>query len=101
MNILKVLFLLLLNGFFLTCYSQKEQPVHSLRFLSEIDIPHKLLFKGTTVGGLSSIDYDKKRNVYYIISDDRSAINPARFYTAKIKITGTKIDSILFIDVTS
>jgi hypothetical protein len=101
MSIQKVLFLLLLSGCFVACYSQKEQPIHSLKFLSEFDIPHKLAFKGTTVGGLSSIDYDKKRNIYYIISDDRSAVNPARFYTAKIKISAAKIDSVLFTDVTS
>ncbi|HEU0065353.1 MAG TPA: esterase-like activity of phytase family protein [Flavisolibacter sp.] len=102
MSVLKVLFLLLLCGCFVTeSYSQKEQIIHSLKFLSEFDIPHKMAFKGTTIGGLSSIDYDKKRNVYYIISDDRSSINPARFYTAKIRISSTKIDSVIFTNVTS
>ena len=50
----------------------------------------------TTVGGLSSIDYDQKRNRYFLVCDDRSSINPARFYTAKISIKQNKIDTVLF-----
>lgn len=52
----------------------------------------------TTVGGLSSIDYDRKKNQYYFICDDRSAINPARFYTASILINNNKIDTVIFLD---
>jgi hypothetical protein len=72
-----------------------------LRFISEYDIPHNLPYKGTTVGGLSGIDYDSAKGVYYLISDDRSAINPARYYTAKIFFTNKKIDSVAFVNVTS
>ncbi|MGH1392437.1 MAG: phytase [Trichormus sp.] len=35
----------------------------------------------TQVGGLSGVTYDATNNVYYAISDDRSQIAPARFYT--------------------
>ncbi|MCF4967012.1 hypothetical protein CV014_07695 [Nostoc sp. CMAA1605] len=35
----------------------------------------------TQVGGLSGVTYDAVNNVYYAISDDRSQIAPARFYT--------------------
>ena len=73
--------------------------IKSLRFINEYDIPFNLKFKETTVGGLSGIDYDKKNDIYYFISDDRSAINPARFYSAKIKISEKGIDTIQFIDV--
>jgi hypothetical protein len=48
---------------------------------------------------LSGIDYDVKNDIYYMISDDRSAINPARFYTAKIHLKDNRIDSAEFIDV--
>ncbi|MER3465028.1 MAG: hypothetical protein C4329_12060 [Chitinophagaceae bacterium] len=75
--------------------------ISSLRFIGEYDVPHKMQFKGTTVGGLSSIDFDAKRNVYYLISDDRSDINSARFYTVKIFFDQNKMDSVQFIDVTS
>ena len=70
-------------------------------FLGEKDVPHNLLFNNTTVGGLSSIDYNAATNTYYMICDDRSAINPARFYTAEILVTSTGIDSILFTGVYS
>ena len=74
------------------------QPV-KLHFLSEYDIPHNRQFANTTVGGLSGIDYDSKSDLYYIISDDRSAMNPARFYTAKIPIHNRKIDSVQLVSV--
>lgn len=76
-------------------------PVSEVKLIGEYDLPHNLLFKGTTVGGLSGIDYDKKNDVYYLISDDRSAINPARFYTAKIFFSEKKIDSVAFVSVTN
>ena len=72
-----------------------------MRLIGEYDMPHNLLFGGTTVGGLSGIDYDSKQGVYYMISDDRSAINPARYYTAKIFFTEKKIDSVVFVKVTT
>ncbi len=65
------------------------------------ELPHNMLFNGTTIGGLSGIDYYAARNQYYIISDDRSAINPARFYTAKIYFSNKGIDSVSFLKVTN
>jgi hypothetical protein len=92
--------------FFFACSSSKKttgsikaNSISQLRFLSEYDVPNGKQFKGTTIGGLSGIDYDSRRGVYYIISDDRSAINPARFYVARISLNGNRIDSIEFIDV--
>ena len=73
--------------------------ISQLKFLSEFDVANAQQFQGTTVGGLSGIDYDSQRDLYYLISDDRSAINPARFYTAKIKVRRERIDSVQFIDV--
>ncbi|MBO9683790.1 MAG: hypothetical protein J7502_14165, partial [Flavisolibacter sp.] len=43
-----------------------------LRFVAEYDIPHNKLFQNTTIGGLSGIDYDPEKNIYYLISDDGS-----------------------------
>ncbi len=73
--------------------------ITELSFLGEYIIPHNTQFKNTTIGGLSGIDYDKENNLFYIISDDWSLTNPARFYTAKISINKKGIDSIQFIDV--
>lgn len=59
-------------------------PRSRLRLIGEARLPHRLQFQGSTVGGLSGIDYDDASGLYYLLSDDGSAINPARFYTANI-----------------
>ncbi len=71
-----------------------------LKFLSEFDIPYNKEYQNTIIGGLSGIDYDKQKNIYYIISDDRSERNPARFYKAEIIISNNKIDSVVFVETT-
>lgn len=76
-------------------------PISQIKLIGEYDVPHNLPYKGTTIGGLSGIDYDGKNGVYYLISDDRSAINPARFYTAKVFFSDKKIDSVVFVNVTT
>lgn len=81
-------------------FAQKTS-ISRLKFIGEYDVPHNYPFKGTMVGGLSGIDYNKTKKVYYLISDDRSAINPARFYTAKIFFNEQKIDSVVFVHVTT
>ena len=90
-------FFFLLPICFPCCTTQKAttgNAIPSLRFLGEFDLPHRIQFQGTTVGGLSSIDYNKKKDEYYLICDDRSDINPARFYTAKIAINKSGIDTV-------
>ena len=57
-----------------------------LQFHGQAIVPSGTTFAGTTVGGLSSITYDAKRDVYYAISDDQSQINPARFYTVGLDV---------------
>ena len=73
--------------------------IKEIKFLGEHTVPNGLLFKNTVVGGLSGIDYDAKRNLYYMICDDPSANNPARFYTAQILISERGIDSVIFTEV--
>jgi len=65
----------------------------SLQFLGEARIPAGFTFQGTVVGGLSSITYDAQRGVYYALSDDRSEINPSRFYTLRINVSAGTFDS--------
>jgi hypothetical protein len=67
-----------------------------LKYLHTYTIPHNYTYQETTVGGLSSIDYDEKRNQFYMVCDDRSSLNPARFYRAKIVINENKIDTVIF-----
>lgn len=58
----------------------------TLEFLDEEILPTGLQFDGTEVGGLSSIAYDAERDVYYVLSDDQSVIDPARFYTVRLDV---------------
>lgn len=95
-----VLSLAIFTLFMQSAWAQPVAQVSGLKLLDVYELPHKMNFRGTTVGGLSGIDYDAKRDVYYMISDDRSAINPARFYTGRIRIGAGKIDSVWFTAVT-
>ena len=78
-----------------------SSPRPRLRLIGHSTLPHKLQFQGTTVGGLSGIDYDRERSVYYAISDDRSDTNPARFYTLKLPITTDSVGPAELISVTT
>lgn len=80
---------------------QSPTGMFALKYLGGYEIPADFKFKNTVVGGLSGIDYDAGNNLYYLISDDRSEKNPARFYTAKIFFTQRGIDSLVFTDVIS
>jgi hypothetical protein len=68
--------------------------ISSLKYINNFVLPHKQQFKGTTVGGLSSIDYDPYTQTYYLVCDDRSNINPARFYTARIVLSAKGIKNV-------
>lgn len=57
----------------------------SLDFLGEYQLP-KTKYKDTPVGGLSALAYDRQRNKFYALSDDRSAFAPARFYTLGLSV---------------
>jgi hypothetical protein len=98
-----IIFLFSIVYFLSSCAVQREgnRTINRLRFVGEFDLPHRMQFNGTTVGGLSSIDYNPKEDVYYIICDDRSDINPARFYTAKIGISPRGIDTVQLLSVTT
>jgi hypothetical protein len=72
--------------------------IHELKFVNEYVVPYAMPFKATVVGGLSGIDRDIKRDLYYLIADDRSEKSPAHFYTAKILLSEKGIDSVSFID---
>jgi hypothetical protein len=87
---------------FASCVTQKTITLTNqsqLKFIGEYDVPYNKSFQNTVIGGLSGIDYDSKHNVYYLICDDRSAINTARFYTAKIFLNEKGIDSVQFVSV--
>lgn len=76
-------------------------------FRGEATLAAGLRFEGTVVGGLSSITYDAKRDVYYALSDDQGAgftptSTPARFYTLRIDLGDGTLDAgdVTVLDVT-
>ena len=57
-----------------------------LRLLGETILPHRMDFRGTTVGGLSGLDHDPASGLWVALSDDRSELQPARFYTLDVAV---------------
>jgi hypothetical protein len=83
----------------------------SLEFLDAYELPQQN-FEQTPVGGLSAIVYDREGDRFYVLSDDRSAYAPARFYTmtldlnpetqgiedpAKVHISNVNIQNVTFL----
>ncbi|PLY41280.1 hypothetical protein CSZ94_16795 [Janthinobacterium sp. ROICE36] len=78
-----------------------DAPITALRLIGEQRIALRHAFEGTTVGGLSGIDYDAANKSWVMESDDRSEINPARFYRAALRydskaFTGVTLSSVHF-----
>jgi hypothetical protein len=100
----KLLFLVVLPTILFSCSNLKQtaenKATPSLKLISSIEIPFDETFQNTKVGGLSGIDYDAKKDLYYLICDDRSVFNDSRFYTAKINLSEDKIKSFAFQNVT-
>jgi hypothetical protein len=71
-----------------------------LRFRGQAILPTGTTFEGTTVGGLSSITFDRRRDVYYAISDDQVG---ARFYTVALDVRDGRLSDgdVRFEDVTT
>lgn len=86
-----------------SCSSTKQTTTKlpSLKYINTIEIPFNQEFKNTVIGGLSSIDYNIKNDLYYFISDDRSVYNEARFYTGKIKFAADTLNQVAFQNVVS
>nr|WP_313901591.1 esterase-like activity of phytase family protein [Mycobacterium sp. SMC-2] len=71
-------------------------PRPMLTYLGQSQVPFDATFDGTVIGGLSALSYDPGRQLYYVISDDRSKKNPARFYTVELSLSGRGIDEVKF-----
>jgi len=74
-----------------------------IEFIGEVIFETGYEFDDTEVGGLSGIAWDEAAGVYYILSDDASTINDARFYTAAIDASDGSFDDgdVVFLDVTT
>ncbi len=71
----------------------------SLELLDEYELP-KEPFEDTAVGGLSAITYNRQKDRFYVISDDRAKFAPARFYTLKIDLDQTNPDRVKIENIT-
>ena len=94
---------LLVAGVVLTGCSPPSAPQgepEAPSLLGQFDWPDGVQFTGTTVGGLSGITYDAGRDVYYVISDDRSEKNPARFYTVRITLSDSVLKGVEIVSTT-
>ncbi|MFM7423514.1 MAG: esterase-like activity of phytase family protein [Elainella sp.] len=70
----------------------------SLEFVGSYTLP-KQSFQDTRVGGLSGLTYDRQRNQFYAVSDDRSDFAPARFYTLKMTLSPNSPEAIKSIEL--
>jgi myo-inositol-hexaphosphate 3-phosphohydrolase len=83
--------------------NNNRKTITDLDFLGEVTFPTGFTFAETEVGGISGLTYDSANGVYYALSDDRSTINDARFYTLDIDLSDVNLDDgdIEFTDVTT
>ena len=88
--------------------SQAQATVTELEFLGEVTFDTGFVFADTVfadteVGGISGLTYDAANDLYYALSDDRSKVNDARFYTVGIDLNDGSLDEgdVEFQDVTT
>ncbi|MCP4307605.1 MAG: esterase-like activity of phytase family protein [bacterium] len=77
-------------------YKPRVTTVANVEFLGEAIVDSGTVFDDTEVGGLSSITYDKRRGVYYVISDDqgnRDTGDPVRYYKVDIDFSDGSLDN--------
>ena len=74
----------------------------SIEYIGAYQVPNDLMVKNTRVGGLSGLTYDRQRDRFYAISDDRGEQAPARFYTLKLNLDKTNPQQVKFqqVDIT-
>jgi 3-phytase/alkaline phosphatase D len=71
--------------------AEAKGPPVDLEFLGQAIVPTGTTFAETTVGGLSSITFDRRAGVFYAVSDDPSQFQPARFYTVGIDLSDGRL----------
>lgn len=79
----------------------KPTQVAALRFIGEQIVPFVQTYNGTTLGGFSGIDYRADNGAYYIMSDDASALQPVRYYTANLSFDQNRFSGVTFTSVTT
>lgn len=69
--------------------SENAKSITSIEFLGNVGLPAGTTFEGTTLGGLSSIQYIPEEEIYYAISDDQADY---RYYTFDIDLSDGTLD---------
>lgn len=64
-----------------------------IEFLGLATFPVDYTFQETVVGGLSALAYHPGKDVFYVLSDDRGRVSPARFYTVTIDLSDGALDA--------
>lgn len=77
--------------------------VERLDLLGEVRLAPGTRVLDTTLGGLSALAYDPGRACWYALSDDRSQVDPARFYTLTLDLSDGRLEraDLAFAAVTS
>lgn len=72
---------------------------YSLRLLGEQRLPTRIAFEKVPAGGFSALDFDPASNTLYVLSDDRSELGAARFYTGQIKLSNAHFENLILTDM--
>lgn len=72
-----------------SCTSQTQNSIQ-IEPLGQVVIPYNQQFEGTPIGGLSGLTYDPASELFYVVSDDRSELADARFYSFRLQLTGDR-----------
>ncbi|WP_434451988.1 esterase-like activity of phytase family protein [Lentzea sp. E54] len=73
------------------CATPAQAHSPEVRFLAHHVVPKGLVVGGTTVGGISGLDYDRRSRKWVLISDDRVA---PRFYEGKLSRKGVEFTEV-------
>ena len=79
------------------CESAACSTVTPIQYLGQTVMPHAARVTDTVIGGFSGISYDPQQRLYYVISDDKSTLSSARFYTVRLPVSDKGIGEIQFV----
>jgi hypothetical protein len=83
------------------CESAACSNATSIQYLGQTVMPHAARFAESVIGGLSGISYDPQQRLYYVISDDKSTLSSARFYTVRMSVSEHGLDEVQLVAMRS
>ncbi len=73
---------------------REPQSIAGLTLLGTTEVRRTPDSASEHLGGISGLEYDLEKNLWYLLSDDRSQWAPARFYPAKIAFDGAHFGAV-------